>query len=81
VTVKACKHLDHTTEYIDWELKTIPEHEFGTEVKYWERQNIPYEGAAVKDQFCGLGRGRIAGIFQCYNGEMSCYEAQDATND
>lgn len=32
-----------------------------------------------KVQFCGAGRGRINGIFQCYNaGEMHCYEPSDA---
>ena len=69
-----CKHLDHTEgNYNQCELVTIPG--FSCEVKHWKRLAPPYEGAPVNVQFCGQGRGRINGIFQCYNeGEMHCYE-------
>jgi len=66
-----CKHLDHTTEYIDCELIEIKG--FKCSVYYWQRNNPPYPTAPTKVQFCGLGKGRIDGIFQCYNGEMPCY--------
>jgi len=70
-----CKHLDYEEgKYINCEIRTIEPEGW----KYWERLNPPYEGAPTKVQFCGAGRGRINGIFQCINpGEMSCYEAQD----
>lgn len=72
IEMKPCKHLDYDGEYIDCELKTCAPHY--PDVKYWQRNNVPYEGAPVKVQFCKL-RGRINGIFSCYNvGEMSCHE-------
>ena len=70
--MKPCKHLDHSSEFIDCELVQI--NDFDIPIKYWERLNVPYDGAPITVQFCGLGKGRINGIFQCYNeGEMSCY--------
>jgi len=67
-----CKNLDYDSDYIDCEIETGAPHY--PDVKYWKRNNVPYEGAAVKVQFCKL-RGRINGIFDCYNvGEMSCHE-------
>lgn len=51
------------------------------DVRYWLRgprwtDNGPGEKSnPAKVQFCGAGRGRINGIFQCYQaGELSCYE-------
>jgi hypothetical protein len=71
-----CKHLDHKTEYVDCKLVQI--NEFSCPVKYWERQNVPYKGAAKNVQFCGLGKGRIDGIFQCYDESgMHCYQGED----
>lgn len=75
--MKPCKHLDfNEADYAPGcELKTLDG--FSCVVRYWERKNVPYEGAPVKVQFCGQGRGRINGIFQCYNeGEMRCYEPE-----
>ena len=70
--MKQCKHLDYEGEYIDCEIKDCAPHFPG--VRYWQRNNVPYEGAPVKVQFCKL-RGRINGIFQCHNeGEMLCHE-------
>ena len=71
----ACKHLDFDeSAYPQCELVTIE----GMDVKHWRRKNVPYKGAPVNVQFCGQGRGRINGIFQCYNpGEMPCYEPAD----
>lgn len=67
-----CKHLDYSDNYSDCKLIETPEG-----WKWWERQNLPYYEAPVKVQFCGKGRGRINGIFQCINeGEMSCFEKQ-----
>ena len=73
-----CKHLDYESNYRDCELKTIEPEGW----KYWERgpswtEGKGNEGNPKKVQFCGAGRGRINGIFQCINvGEMSCYEPQ-----
>ncbi len=73
-----CKHLDYTTEFTDCKLITSPEG-----WKWWKRGKTWTEGALndgnpVNVQFCGKGRGRINGIFQCINvGEMSCFEAQE----
>jgi len=64
-----CKHLDYEPHY-DAELRTAAP-DF-PEVRYWHRK-APYEGAPVNVQFCKK-RGRINGIFQCYTGELSCYE-------
>lgn len=78
MTMCPCKHLDHNeaTYGESCELKTIDD--MSVPVKYWKRRNPPYEGAPVNVQFCGQGRGRINGIFNCYNpGEMHCYQASD----
>ena len=69
--MKPCKHLDHgESNYPTVKLVSIDS--FDIPVKYWERKNL--DGNIQKVQFCKL-RGRIKGIFQCYNkGEMNCYE-------
>jgi hypothetical protein len=78
--MRGCKYLDHDeSHYPRCKLITLDD-----DVKYWDR----FEGGfvtqtdldrfpqtATKVQFCGKGKGRINGIFQCYNpAEMSCYE-------
>lgn len=76
MNVKPCKNLDYTSDFVGCELKSIDNYtdKDGNPVRYWERKE-PYSGAATKVQFCGAGRGRINGIFDCYNpGEMHCYE-------
>ncbi len=74
--MKPCKHLDHDEEnYPGCELVTFDG--FSCEVKHWVRTVVPFEDAPRSVQFCGAGRGRINGIFQCYNpGEMPCYEPE-----
>lgn len=82
--MKPCKHLDYREgEYgPDIELRTLaPDYPM---VRYWHRgerwtNNGPGERPNPADvQFCGKGRGRINGIFQCYMaGERGCYEPQD----
>ena len=81
VKMKPCKHLDYSTEYgPDIELRTCAPHH--PHVRYWHRgkrltDNGPGEPPNPADvQFCGAGRGRINGIVQCYNGELSCYEPE-----
>ena len=72
--MQPCKHLDFDElKYGDGcTLMTIEG--FSCEVRHWRRNVVPYEGAPVNVQFCAQGRGRINGIFQCYNaGEMPCY--------
>ena len=70
-----CKHLDYSDNYVDCEIVVLP-FEMG---QHWRRNAPPYQGAPVNVQFCGQGRGRINGIFQCINeGEMGCFEKQEA---
>ena len=78
--MKACKHLDYEQKYTG--SKIVELKDFDCRVRYWERGPIwtdgpGNEGNPKNVQFCGQGRGRINGIFDCYNpGEMSCYEAE-----
>lgn len=78
--MKACKHLDYRDgQYNDCTIEEISG--FPCPVRYWKRGAIWTEGKGnegnpQKVQFCGKGRGRINGIFQCYNGEMHCYEPE-----
>jgi hypothetical protein len=72
--MKPCKHLDHTNTYAET-CELVELGGFSCDVKYWRRRQVPYQGASENVQFCGAGRGRINGIFPCYNpGELSCYE-------
>lgn len=76
MSCKACRHLDYNEKTYGGSCKLVEVPGFPG-VRYWERQVLPYEGAPVKVQFCGQGRGRINGVFQCYNkGEMSCYDPE-----
>lgn len=74
-----CKHLDYTDgKFTDCTIQTCAPHL--PHVRFWLRgatwtdagEGNPPDPS--KAQFCGQGRGRINGIFQCYNGEMHCYE-------
>ena len=76
--MKPCKHLDYSDSYPECELVEIEG--FECPVRHWRRTlylpggPMHYDGAPVNVQFCKL-RGRINGIFDCYNpGEMCCYE-------
>jgi len=73
--MKPCKHLDYTEgKFLGCELKTCaPQY---PDVRYWKRGPMWTDDGVNPErvQFCGAGRGRINGIFQCYNGEMSCHE-------
>lgn len=77
--MKPCKHLDYTGDYHDCAVKTCAPHH--PEVRYWERGPTWTDGGSNPRnvQFCGAGRGRINGIFQCYNGEMHCYEPKETS--
>ena len=78
--MKACKHLDYTEgKFVDCEIHTLAP--YYPDVRFWLRGPTWTDAGPgnppnpAKVQFCGDGRGRINGIFQCYNpGEMSCYE-------
>ena len=77
--MKPCRHLDYEDNYTDCQIRDCAPH--FPDVRYWERGPTWTEGEfnqgnPVKVQFCKL-RGHINGIFQCYNGEMSCYEPRD----
>jgi hypothetical protein len=74
--MKPCKHLDYTEgKFADCAIHTCAPHY--PDVRFWLRGPTWTDGGEnpAKVQFCGAGRGRINGIFQCYNGEMPCYEA------
>ena len=84
--MKPCKHLDYTEgKFTDCEIIEITDQlpEAGCRVRYWKRGEVWLAGPGKERnpenvQFCGAGRGRIKGIFQCYNlGEMSCYEPEE----
>lgn len=73
---KPCIHLDYESNYPSCTLCTAAP--YFPNVRYWKRNEVPYQGAPVKVQFCKQ-RGRINGIFACYQGELPCYEpAKDA---
>ena len=75
--MQPCKHLDFTEgKYTDCTIEQIDG--FPCQVRYWKRGERWTDGGnPQKVQFCGAGRGRINGIFQCYNpGEMHCYEPE-----
>jgi len=76
--MKPCKHLDYSSNYIDCKLCELDG--FPCKVRYWERLNLPYPDAPKKVQFCKK-EGRINSIFACYNGEYSCYEPEEASNE
>lgn len=71
-----CRHLDYEDgKFTDCTIQTVS----GFDVRYWLRGKTWTEGTEFpsKVQFCKL-RGRINGIFQCYNeGEMPCYEREE----
>jgi len=69
---KGCKHLDYDeSKYPTCKLTNLYDDNF-----CWERP----EGDKV--QFCGQGRGRINGIFQCINdNEMPCFENQEQNTE
>ena len=80
--MKPCKHLDYSEGKFEPDITLETLEGFPVAVRYWLRgktwtDNGPGEKPnPAKVQFCGAGRGRINGIFQCYNpGEMPCYEA------
>ena len=68
-----CKHLDYTEgKFLGCTLI-----DDGHGLRYWRRDNPPYELATVKVQFCQL-RGRINSVSSCY-GEQTCYETEAAS--
>ena len=82
--MKPCRHLDYEEGKYgpDITLETCAPH--FPAVRFWLRGPTwtdvpPGESPNVaKVQFCKL-RGRIPGIFQCYQpGEMPCYEPGEA---
>ena len=77
--MKPCKHLDFDVAKYGAAADLVEIEGFSCPVKHWRRKPAftSYDGAPVNVQFCGQGRGRINGIFQCYNeGEMPCYEPE-----
>ena len=71
-----CKHLDYDEgKYVGCTIQTCAPHY--PDVRYWERGEAWLSGGEnpQKLQFCKL-RGRINGVFGCYNGEMYCYEPE-----
>ena len=81
-----CKHLDYEEgKYSNCILCNCAP--YYPHVSYWLRgEEWTNNGAGqtpnpAKVQFCKQGRGRINGVFQCYNGEMHCYEAIEITEE
>ena len=85
--MRPCRHLDYSEgKYTDCTIETCAPH--FPDVRYWLRgktwQSPPGETPPnpIKVQFCGQGRGRINGVFQCYQpGEMSCYDPEPEGQD
>lgn len=77
--MKPCIHLDHELGKYGPDVTLESLAGFSVPVKFWRRGPTWTDGGnPEKVQFCGQGRGRINGIFQCYSpGEMSCYRADD----
>lgn len=79
--MKPCKHLDYDREkHDDCEIDEM--FIFSCRVRYWKWWPMLAADQTAKDpvrsQFCGAGRGRISGIFQCYHpDEMSCHEPEE----
>lgn len=74
--MKPCKHLDYDGKYVDCEIVDLSDQfpKCKPFVKHWKRLKAAEQGNPVNVQFC-KNRGRINGVFDCYNqGEMSCYE-------
>ena len=67
-------HEDGSMTYrgIDFVLECLP-----NGVKFWIRNNVPYNGAPKQVQFCKL-RGRINDVYSCYGapGPCGCYEVE-----
>lgn len=69
-----CKHLDYTEgKFEDCSIEDCSP--WYPHVRYWARGERWTDGGNPRNvQFCGQGRGRINAIFECYNGEMACYQ-------
>lgn len=78
-----CKHLDYAEGKYGPDITLETCAPYYPTVRFWMRGPTWTDNGAnpAKVQFCGAGRGRINGIFQCYQpGEMSCYEpAEEAS--
>jgi len=86
MSMAPCRNLDYTEgKFTHCEIIEITDQFLlaACRIRYWKRgeQWLAGPGGTRNPQnvqFCGAGRGRINGIFQCYNpGEMSCYEAEE----
>ena len=78
--MKPCKHLPYDGTLYGEAADLVTIDMVGVLVRYWRRKKsqLPYVGAPVNVQFCWAGRGRINGIFDCYNeGERPCYEPEE----
>lgn len=78
--MQPCRHLDYEEGKYGPDITLETCEPFFPDVKYWLRGPTWTDGGRNdpdKVQFCGQGRGRINGIFQCYNkGEMRCYDSK-----
>ena len=78
--LEPCRYLDYTEgKYAACIIENCaPQY---PKVRFWRRGEVWLDNGPgqprnpEKVQFCGAGRGRINGIFDCYQpGSMSCYE-------
>ncbi len=68
-----CKHLDYDEDKYRGAAELVQIGGFKIPVSVWERLP-PWSDTRERVQFCKL-RGRIRGVFQCYNvGELQCHE-------
>ncbi len=74
---RGCKHLDYESKYIDCEITEQDGYRWWKRGPAWTG-GAGNEGNPVNVQFCGKGKGRINGIFQCINpGEMHCFKPHE----
>lgn len=85
--MKPCKHLDYTEGKYGPEIELRDCAPHYPHVRYWWRSPLWTDNGqdcqpnAARVQFCAAGRGRIPGVFQCYTGEMGCYEPADSSEE
>lgn len=80
--LKPCKYLDYEVDKYGPDIELCDCSPHYPDVRYWHRgerwtDNGPGEKPSQANvQFCGKWHGRINSIFDCYTGNMSCYEPE-----
>ena len=82
-----CRHLEYTEGKYGPDITIETCAPYYPNVRFWRRgptwtETGPTEAPNPSQvQFCGLGRGRINGIFQCYDGSLYCYEPTEEVEE